>query len=47
MEFDFGDDCQSSTLESVTGGTQDLLAPLAEILVELEFHAAGSSGTVT
>lgn len=31
----------------MTRGAQDVLATLAEVFVELEFHAAGSSGTVT
>jgi hypothetical protein len=37
----------SGVWECMTGGAQDLPAALAEVLVELEFHAAGSSGTVT
>jgi len=31
----------------VAGGAQDFLSALTEILIELEFHAAGSNGTVT
>ena len=31
----------------MTRGAQNILATLAKVLVELEFHATGSSGTVT
>jgi len=31
----------------VASGAQDFLPALTEVLIELEFHATGSSGTVT